>query len=600
MLKTVSTSSSGGTSGGLTYQGAWNASTNTPTLTSGVGTNGYYYVVSVAGTTTLDGVSLWSVGDWAIFNGTTWQKLDGSNTEAFTSITVTGLTGYMYANNTSPVTASTTIPVANVAGAVANTVNIIAGTGLSGGGALTGNVTLTNAGVTSFNTRNGAVTLTSSDVTTALGYTPGTGNGSVTSITAGTGLSGGTITTSGTINLANTTVTAGNYTNTNLTVDAQGRITAASNGSAGGVTTFSAGTTGLTPASATTGAITLGGTLVVSNGGTGLTSLTAGYIPYGNGTGALASYSGFNYNTTYNTLNTPTLSVTSTTSTTPALSFNAANTSVASGASVASSYLQSLFQNSSNTANASVNYVLSNNLGTDSSYYGEFGMNSSSFSASTPVDFYSINNGIYFSGHDGDISIGSGNGYKLYLTYGSTGQYAHVINASGAIGLSTNLGTTPALSGTTGFGTVGQVMTSQGPSAPPTWGALSASYVRTTQTATASQTTFSVTYTAPYIEVYLNGVLLNTADYTATNGTTVVLSTGAGAGDILDFVAFNTVSIGSVAAAGSNTQVQYNSSGVLGASSGFTFDGTNLNIPFGTSGSATSVAKIALAMAMIA
>ena len=600
MLKTVSTLSSGGTSGGLTYQGAWNASTNTPTLTSGVGTNGYYYVVSVAGTTTLNGVSLWSVGDWAIFNGTTWQKLDGSNTEAFTSITVTGLTGYMYANNTSPVTASTTIPVANVAGAVANTVNIIAGTGLSGGGALTGNVTLTNAGVTSFNTRNGAVTLTSSDVTTALGYTPGTGNGSVTSITAGTGLSGGTITTSGTINLANTTVTAGNYTNTNLTVDAQGRITAASNGSAGGVTTFSAGTTGLTPASATTGAITLGGTLVVSNGGTGLTSLTAGYIPYGNGTGALASYSGFNYNTTYNTLNTPTLSVTSTTSTTPALSFNAANTSVASGASVANSYLQSLFQNSSNTAGASVNYVLSNNLGTDSSYYGEFGMNSSSFSASTPVDFYSINNGIYFSGHDGDISIGSGNGYKLYLTYGSTGQYAHVINASGAIGLSTNLGTTPALSGTTGFGTVGQVMTSQGPSAPPTWGALSASYVRTTQTATASQTTFSVTYTAPYIEVYLNGVLLNTADYTATNGTTVVLSTGAGAGDILDFVAFNTVSIGSVAAAGSNTQVQYNSSGVLGASSGFTFDGTNLNIPFGTSGSATSVAKIALAMAMIA
>jgi len=600
MLKTVSTSSSGGTSGGLTYQGAWNASTNTPTLTSGVGTNGYYYVVSVAGTTTLDGVSLWSVGDWAIFNGTTWQKLDGSNTEAFTSITVTGLTGYMYANNTSPVTASTTIPVANVAGAVANTVNIIAGTGLSGGGALTGNVTLTNAGVTSFNTRNGAVTLTSSDVTTALGYTPGTGNGSVTSITAGTGLNGGTITTSGTINLANTTVTAGNYTNTNLTVDPQGRITAASNGSAGGVTTFSAGTTGLTPASATTGAITLGGTLVVSNGGTGLTSLTAGYIPYGNGTGALASYSGFNYNTTYNTLNTPTLSVTSITSTTPALSFNASNTSVASGAAVANSYLQSLFQNSSNTAGASVNYVLSNNLGTDSSYYGEFGMNSSSFSASTPVDFYSINNGIYFSGHDGDISIGSGNGYKLYLTYGTTGQYAHVINASGAIGLSTNLGTTPALSGTTGFGTAGQVLTSQGSSAPPTWGALSASYVRTTQTATASQTTFSVTYTAPYIEVYLNGVLLNAADYTATNGTTVVLSTGAGAGDILDFVAFNTVSIGSVAAAGSNTQVQYNSSGVLGASSGFTFDGTNLNIPFGTSGSATSVAKIALAMAMIA
>lgn len=64
---------------GLIYQGAWNALTNTPTLTSSVGTQGYYYVVSVAGTTNLNGVTDWQIGDWAIFNGSVWQKIDNSD-----------------------------------------------------------------------------------------------------------------------------------------------------------------------------------------------------------------------------------------------------------------------------------------------------------------------------------------------------------------------------------------------------------------------------------------------------------------------------------------------------------------------------------------
>ena len=70
--------------GGAMYQGTWDASTNTPTLASGVGTQGYYYVVSVAGSTNLDGITDWKVGDWAIFNGTTWDKVD--NTDAVISV----------------------------------------------------------------------------------------------------------------------------------------------------------------------------------------------------------------------------------------------------------------------------------------------------------------------------------------------------------------------------------------------------------------------------------------------------------------------------------------------------------------------------------
>jgi hypothetical protein len=80
--------------GTLSYQGTWNASTNTPTLASGVGTKGYYYVVSVAGSTNLDGITDWNVGDMAVYSGTAWQQID--NTDAVTS--VNGYTGTVVLN----------------------------------------------------------------------------------------------------------------------------------------------------------------------------------------------------------------------------------------------------------------------------------------------------------------------------------------------------------------------------------------------------------------------------------------------------------------------------------------------------------------------
>lgn len=57
------------------YQGVWNASTNSPAITSSVGTAGYYYIVTVAGTTSIDGTGTWDVGDTIIFNGSTWQRI---------------------------------------------------------------------------------------------------------------------------------------------------------------------------------------------------------------------------------------------------------------------------------------------------------------------------------------------------------------------------------------------------------------------------------------------------------------------------------------------------------------------------------------------
>ena len=76
--------------GGLKYLGVWNATTNTPTLTSSIGTNGSYYKVAVAGTTALNSIASWNVGDTAIFNGDVWSKLDGITNEV---ISVAGKTG---------------------------------------------------------------------------------------------------------------------------------------------------------------------------------------------------------------------------------------------------------------------------------------------------------------------------------------------------------------------------------------------------------------------------------------------------------------------------------------------------------------------------
>ena len=70
---------------GLTYEGTWDASTNTPTLTSAQGVSGHFYIVSVAGNTNLDGNNDWHVGDWAVFfdaggGGTAaWQKIDNTS-----------------------------------------------------------------------------------------------------------------------------------------------------------------------------------------------------------------------------------------------------------------------------------------------------------------------------------------------------------------------------------------------------------------------------------------------------------------------------------------------------------------------------------------
>lgn len=62
--------------GGVTYKGVWDASSGT--APNGSPLNGWYYKVSVAGTTNVDGNDEWNIGDWIIYNGTAWDRIQNS------------------------------------------------------------------------------------------------------------------------------------------------------------------------------------------------------------------------------------------------------------------------------------------------------------------------------------------------------------------------------------------------------------------------------------------------------------------------------------------------------------------------------------------
>ena len=203
------------------------------------------------------------------------------------------------------------------------------------------------------------------------------------------------------------------------------------------VTSITFGTTGLTPATATTGAVTVAGTLAVANGGTGLTTLTADYIPYGNGTGALSSSSVLSY--TSSVLFTPSASLSAN------LTFTGTGNRITGDFSNGTLTSRVTFQTS--TAN-SVTTVTTIPNGTSSVSGFQ------SFNNSDPTNASIIETAIRSGGAEARLSsLISGTGTYLPLTMHTGGSERLRIDTSGNIGIGTSSATVKLdVNGITGWG----------------------------------------------------------------------------------------------------------------------------------------------------
>ena len=181
--------------GGVLYQGTWNASTNLPAITSSVGTKGNYYIISVAGSTNINGINDWKVGDWIIFDGSTWGKVDNTDT-------VSSVNGYTGAVSlvTSDIAESGNLYFTNGRAIGSTLTGYVSGSGtitssdsiLGAIQKLNGNINNIVSGVSSVFGRTGAVTAQSGDYTTTqvtegtnLYYTDGRSRGAISLTTSG-------------------------------------------------------------------------------------------------------------------------------------------------------------------------------------------------------------------------------------------------------------------------------------------------------------------------------------------------------------------------------------------------------------------------------
>jgi hypothetical protein len=299
--------------------GAITGTANQTLIVNNAGTGLAFGALNLASSAAVTGLLTGTNGGTGVNNGASTITLGGNLTTsgAFaTTLTMTAATSVTLPTTGTLLSTTSSIGTSQITGilappnggtgvANANTNTITLGSSLATSGAFP--LTLTTTASTSV-TLPTTGTLVNTAVTTlsslaSIGtITTGTWNGTAIGPTfGGTGQT--------TYNKGDTLYASATNTLSALPIGTSGYILTAASGVPtwaalpAGVTSFSAGTTGFTPATAATGVVTLAGTLNVANGGTGLNSLTSNVIYKGNGTGNMVASSLTDNGTVYTSEN---------------------------------------------------------------------------------------------------------------------------------------------------------------------------------------------------------------------------------------------------------------------------------------------------------
>jgi hypothetical protein len=296
------------------------------------------------------------------------------------------------------------------------------------------------------------------------------------------------------------------------------------------VTSISFGTMGFTPSTAATGAVTVAGTLNVANGGTGDTTLTANGVLLGNGASPLNSVSpvasgsvlasaGVSSAPAY----TPSPSLSGTVTAASFIANEPVTSAATAGAfsygtigfsdtnlfaslnTSVNGYVQTIVQNASSAAAASADIIVSNDQGTATTYYGDFGINSSGFSGTGSL---ALPSATYLYSANGDLTVGTYTSNAIHFVVNNGASDAMTVSSAGLITANSFASSGSAITG----GSINS--TPIGGSSPST-----GSFTTLSASSTVSGTGFSTYLASPPA---IGGSVAAAGTFTALNYTTAV------------------------------------------------------------------------------